>query len=278
MPSPLALSPSRRFIGYDEGRQTLGWYDTARPDEGWTLSLADLPQPRDLQRQGPDRLLACFDRGFFEVEIATGRVLSVTDRWTGVTSVRRRPDGGTLVTGVNLEGREGVTVLTLSPAGEVVSAAVRPGTYVRLLRTTPQGTYLLCCDDHILETGPDLAEVRRLAAPGFRHAWMSHRFTDGSTLVSGGYGAFLARFDAAGRLTETLGGAGTVPAEVVPHFYAMFEVLDDGSILAANWQGHGPDNGTKGRQLVHLAADGRFRGAWSNPARISSLQGLLLLD
>ncbi len=267
----------RQFLGYDEGKQTLGYYDTDQPGEGWTIDLAPLPQPRDLQRLGPEKALAGFDRGYFEVEISTGKVVKVLDRWKGVTSVHRNPDGSTLVTGVNLEGQIGVVVLTLDPKDTVVSIARREGTYVRLMRLTPAGTYLLCTDDHILETRVDLTEIRKLVAPGFRHAWMPHRFADGTTLVSGGYGAFMARFDALGKLVQTFGGVGTVPEEVAPFFYATFQVMEDGVIVAANWQDHGPGNGHKGRQLVEFTADGTYRGGWSDPVRISSLQGILVL-
>ncbi len=267
----------RRFLGYDEGKQTLGLYDTDRVGEGWTLDLAALPQPRDLQRLGPDLALAGFDRGFFELQISTGTVVRVVDRWSGVTSARRLAEGTTLVTGVDLEGCRGVTVLTLDTEGAVTASASREGNYVRLLRPTDEGTYLLCTNDHILETRPDLTEIRKLAAPGFLHAWMPHRFADGSTLVSAGYGAFLARFDAQGALVQTFGGVGTVPDEVAPFFYATFQVVEEGRVVAANWQDHGPGNGAKGRQLVEFAADGTYRGGWSDPQRISSLQGILVL-
>lgn len=265
-----------RFVGYDEGKQVLGLYSTDRPDEGWTLALDALPLARDLQSLGSDRILAGYDRGFFEIEASSGALLSVTDRWRGVTSVHRRADETTLVTGLDLEA-PGLNVLTLDRAGALVSVAHREGHYVRLLRTTPSDTYLLCCDDHILETRTDLSEIRRLAAPGFRHAWMPHRFADGSTLVSGGYGAFLARFGPEGELLQTFGRAGQVPDEVEPFFYAGFQIQEDGRILVANWQGHGPNNGSKGRQLVEFAPDGRFLGAWSAPARISALQGLVVV-
>lgn len=266
----------RRFLGYDEGHQTLGLYDTTRPGEGWTLSLAELPLARDLQSLEGGRALVGFDRGYFEVDVVTGQPVKVVDRWKGVTSVRRQADGTTLVAGVDLVGT-GITVLTLDAGDRVVHNARRDGTYVRLLRTTPEGTWLLGADDHFLETDTDLVEVRRLAAPGFRHAWMAHRYPDGTTLVSGGYGPFFAVFNRQGALVRTFGGKGEVPAEVAPNFYASFVFTEDAGVLVANWQGHGPDHGAQGRQLVEFGPDGAYRGSWSDPGRISSLQGLLLL-
>lgn len=264
-----------RFLGYDEGRQTLGVYDTDAPGVGWQLSLAELPLARDLQKLEGGRALVGFDRGYFEIDLATGHPVKVVDRWKGVTSVRRVGET-TLVAGVDLDG-PGVTVITLDALDAVVATARREGSYVRLLRPTPTGTWLLGTDDHFLETDTDLNELRRLAAPGFRHAWMAHRYADGTTLVSGGYGPFFAVFDANGVLVRTFGGAADVPAEVVPHFYASFE-LTAGGVLVANWQGHGPDHGSKGRQLVAFGPDGAYQGSWSDPERISSLQGILVLD
>lgn len=271
------MSLGLRFVGYDEGNQTLGLYHTDQPGPRWQISLAELPLARDLQRLGPDRALVGFDRGWFEVEISTGAVLSTVDRWKDVTSVRRLDNGETLVTGLNLAGLSGIVVLTVAPDGAVTRIARRDGDYVRMLRPTASGTYLLCVNDHILETRTDLSALRRLEAPGFRHAWLTHRYPDGSTLVAGGYGGFFARFDPEGTLTTTFGAAGQTPGEVAPNFWAAFQVLDDGRIAAANWQGHGPGNGAKGRQLVVFSPEGQVLDSWSDPGRISSLQGLLVV-
>ncbi len=264
-----------QLIVYDEGCQTLGLYDT-RGNAGWRFSLEQLPLARDLQLLG-DRALVGFDRGYFEVDLDNGTVIKVVDRWTGVTSVRRLGDGRTLIAGVDLTRQPGITVLTLDQNDQVASEAVRTGDYVRLFRPTPQNTWLLGSDDTFLETDEHLQEIRRLSAPGFRHAWMARRSADGSTLVSAGYGAFMAWFDATGRLDRTFGTVSEVPPEVEPFFYAMFETLPDGGVLVANWQGHGEHNGAKGRQLLHFGPDGRYLDSCSLPG-ISSLQGILVLN
>lgn len=271
------MSRALTLLAYDEGNQTLGLVHTDRPGEGWVLSLAELPLARDLQRLDGGRALVGFDRGYFEVDLATGRPLKVVDRWKNVSSVRRLANGHTLVVGLDLDGGTGgIVVLTLDAQDTVVKTARRDGTYVRLLRTTPEGTWLLGADDHFLETDEALVEVRRLAAPGFRHAWMAHRYPDGTTLVSGGYGPFFAVFGREGNLLRTFGAKGQVPDEVSPNFYASFEFLD-GGLVVANWQGHGPTHGAKGRQLVFFGPDGSYLDSWSDPARISSLQGILVL-
>lgn len=268
---------SCRLLAIDEGRQQLSLVDTATDTFHWTLDLSPYPLARDLQRLDARRVLVGYDRGFFELDIESGRVLTACARWTDVTAAQRRPDGCTLVTGWNLDGTGGVNVLTLDRGWHLVDTARRGGDYVRLMRPTADGTYLLCANDHILETAPDLTERRRFAVPEFEHAWKAERNEDGSTLVSGGYGAVMVLFDAAGNVRQRFGAAADLPAEVAPFFYASWQQLDNGRLLVANWQGHGPDNGHKGRQLLEFDAQRRLVGTWSAPHRISSLQGILVL-
>jgi hypothetical protein len=265
------------FLAIDEGRQQLSLIDTTTSSFAWTLDLADFPLVRDLQRLDRERVLIGYDRGFFELEIATGRILAQCARWTEVTAARRISDGSTLVTGYNLDGSGGINVLTLDRNLDVTHTARRDGDYVRLMRPTEAGTYLLCMNDHILETGPDLTAIRRFAAPGFEHAWKAERRADGSTLVSAGYGAFMALFDGKGECVRRFGAAAEVPAPVAPFFYASFEQLPNGHLLVANWQGHGPENGDKGCQLLEFDADFQMQGSWSAGERISSLQGILVV-
>lgn len=271
------MSVQHRFLAIDEGRQQLSLIDTSGNGIIWTISLDDFPLARDMQRLDRERVLVGYDRGFVELNIATGRVLEVCERWTDVTAVCRQPDGSTLVTGINLDGSKGINVLTLDRELKPVYSARRDGSYVRLMRRTHAGTYLLCMNDHILETTPRLVEVRRFAVPGLEHAWKAERRADGSTLVSAGYGAFMAVFDSAGECVRRFGTAAEVPAAVASFFYASFEQLDDGRLLVANWQGHGPDNGAKGRQLLEFGADGSLQGSWSAGDEISSLQGILIV-
>lgn len=266
-----------RFLAIDEGRQVLSLIDTDSPKAIWSLDLKEFPVARSMQPLTADRTLVGFDRGFFELEISSGTVLHVVNKWQGVTAVWREGNL-TLVTGTNLEGIEGVVVLAVDPQGEVCGKSHRAGDYVRLMQPGNAESYLLCTNDHILETSTDLQTLRSFRADGFLHAWKAQRLADGATLVSAGYGAFMARFAPDGSLEKTFGRAADLSPEIAPFFYASFQFRPNGMLLVANWQGHGPDNGEKGRQLLEFAPDGRFIGSWSSPALVSSLQGLLVLD
>jgi hypothetical protein len=262
------------FLGIDEGKQTLLRAKTSGAIS-WVTDLADYPTARAMQWISDDCILVGYDKGYFIADTNDGCILHSCDGWNEVTSAFRTEEGQTLLTGMNLGGRRGVWVLTLDAEDRIVSSARRRGNYVRLMRPTAEGTYLLCMNKRIVETRPDLKTVRRVRAPGFLHAWMARRLEDGSTLVSAGYGAFMALFSPKGKLVRTFGEEGRVPPEVRPYFYASFSVDDGGDILVANWQGHGPDNGDDGRQLVLFGSDGEYKASWSFPETVSSLQGLL---
>ena len=277
LPGATLLRGRYRLLGIDEGRQHMSLIDTAAAAPLWVIDLEAYPLARDMQQLDAQRVLVGYERGFFELETGTGRILADCARWSGVTAVTRRADGCTLVTGFDLDGQGGINVLTLDRDLNLVHSAHREGDYVRLMRTTAQGSYLLCMNDHILETTPELVELKRFAAPGFEHAWKAERLDDGSTLVSAGYGAFMARFDADGQPVARFGGAADAAPEVAPFFYASFAQLPEGRLLVANWQGHGPDNGAKGRQLLEFDSAARLTGSWTGGAWISSLQGILVL-
>lgn len=113
---------------------------------------------------------------------------------------------------------------------------------------------------------------------GFHHAWKALRLPNGHTLASAGYGAFLVELDADGAVVRKFGGKGQVPDAINPNFYATFQLLGNGDIVAANWQGHGRTHGDSGVQLVEFDSSGAIDWQWSNAKIISSLQGVLVLD
>jgi len=179
---------------------------------------------------------------------------------------------------VNLAGITGVVVLELDANDREVHRAVFPGDYVRLIRQTEQGTYLMCCNDRIREGSRDGQYLREFPVEGFFHAWKALRLPNGNLMVSAGYGAFVVELDPNGRVLRKFGGKESVPEKVRPFFYAMFQLLPNGHVVQANWQGHGPGFGQSGVQLLEFNPAGEIVWTWSKADLISSLQGLLVLD
>jgi len=265
------------FLALDEGCATLLHIDERDPAKNWLVPVGQ-PQSRDLQLIGGNKILVGHHHGYTEFDLAQGRVVREFTALEGVTAARRQPDGHTLIAGVNLAGTNGVVVMELDAADREVHCAVFPGDYVRLIRQTAQSTYLMCCNDRIREGSREGKYLREFPVSGFFHAWKAVRLANGNLLVSAGYGAFLVELDANGKITRKFGGKDTVPAEVNPFFYAMFQLLPNGNVVLANWQGHGEGHGAKGVQLLEFNPAGEIVWQWSKSELISSLQGVLVLD
>jgi len=120
--------------------------------------------------------------------------------------------------------------------------------------------------------------IQEWAVPGLRHAWKAVRLPNGRTLASTGYGAFLVELNADGSVARRFAEKEAMPPALNARFYATFQLLPNGHIVLANWQGHGPGHGASGVQLFELDPAGAVVWQWSDASLISSLQGVLILD
>ncbi len=271
-----ATPPKHEFVAIDEGLGNLLHIDENNPANNWIVP-AGQPVPRDLQLIGGGRILVGHDTGYSEFELTTGKLLKEVARYKGVTSARRLANGHTLLVGVNLDKAKGVVLLELGDSG-VVHKTVLPGNYVRLARETSAGTFLLMNDTMIREVTREGAAVHEWTVPDFRHAWKAVRLPDGHTLASAGYTPFLVELDDRGGIVRKIGAKSAALAFANPNFYAMFQLLANGDIVVANWQGHGPGHGESGVQLLEFDRAGAVVWQWSEAKLISSLQGVLVLD
>jgi len=265
------------FIAIDEGLANLLHINERDASKNWIVPIGK-PQARDMQLIGGGRILIGHHHGWTEFEIATGKVVRDVSAYEGVTAVRRQPNGITIIAGVNLVGTTGVVVLEVDAENKLLHKAIFPGEYVRLIRQTEQGTYLMSCNERIREGSRDGKYLREFPVEGFLHAWKSLQLPNGNLLISAGYGAFLVELDASGKMVRKFGGKDQVPEKVRPFFYAMFQLLPNGHIVLANWQGHGPGFGQSGVQLLEFDRSGNIVWQWSQAELISSLQGVLVLD
>lgn len=266
-----------RFVAIDEGHATLLHVDECDQAKNWLVPIGQ-PAARDLQLVGGNRILIGHHHGYTEFDLRLGRVVKEFAALEGVTAARRQPNGHTLIAGVNLAGETGVVVLELDENDKEVHRALFGGDYIRLIRQTAQGTYLMSCNDRIREGSPDGKYLRDFPVEGFYHAWKALRRPNGNLIVTAGYGAFVVELTATGQVVRKFGGKDQVPESVRPFFYAMFQLLPNGHIVLANWQGHGPGFGRSGIQLLEFDGAGEIVWHWSKPDLISSLQGVLVLD
>lgn len=274
------------FIAIDEGKTNLLYVNENDPSKNWIVPIGK-SHPRDMQLVGGNRILIGNVTGYSEFDIATGkRLVDVTNFAPAsaktdtdeVTSVRRQSNGHTLVAGISLGGSKGVVVLDVDAQGEVKNKIVYPGNYVRLLRQTAEGTYLMVCDTMIREGNSAGQYIWEAPVEEFSHAWKAVRLSNGHILASAGYGGFMVELDPGKKIVRKFGGKSDVPATVNPDFFATFQLLPNGDVVVANWQGHGPDHGNSGIQLVEFDKTGAIVWQWSKAELISSIQGILVLD
>ena len=266
---------TRRLLLRDEGLSQLSYVDIGNPTSNW---YTPVPSGRDLQLVGNGRVLIGTGTGYEEREIATGKKMFELTSFTGTVAARRLRNGNTLLVGLNWQGKEGIVLVETDLKGIIQRTIVYPGfTYVRLVRETPSGTFLITANDVVFEGNASGTVIwkAKLTGPEKTNAWQASRLANGQTVVSTGYGGNIQIFDAHGNKVATIVG----PAEVKPNFYAGHQILSNGNIVVTNWQGHGPKFGSSGVQLLEYTPGGEMAWSWNqDPAKYSSLQGVIVLD
>ncbi len=266
---------NRHLLLRDEGLSQMSYIDMANPAANWYLPV---PPGRDIQLVGNGRVLLGTGSGYEERDIRTGNKLFELTTFTGTISAHRLRNGHTLLAGLNWQGKQGIVLVEVDENGTVAKTIAYPGfTYVRLVRETASGTFLITSDETVFEGNANGEVIWRAAITGKDkpHAWQALRLANGQTMVSSGYAGNIQFFSADGKLVKTITG----PQEVNPVFYAGFQVLKNGNYIITNWQGHGPKFGASGIQLLEYTPDGKLAWSWKQDAdKFSSLQAVILLD
>lgn len=266
---------NRRLLLRDEGLSQMSLIDLHNPSANWYLPV---PAGRDIQLVGQNRVLLGTGNGYEERDINTGNKLFEVTSFPGTIAARRLRNGHTLLTGANWQGKQGIVLIEIDENAVVKKTIVYPGfSYVRLVRETAAGNFLITSDETVFEGNAAGDIVWRATIVGREkpHAWQALRLANGQTIVSSGYAGNLQFFSADGSLLKTITG----PAEVNPVFYAGYQILNNGNIIITNWQGHGPKFGASGIQLLEYTNDGKLVWSWKQDAgKFSSLQAVILLD
>jgi hypothetical protein len=261
------------FIAIDEGHATL--LHINERDQSWNrLVPIGQPQARDMQLIGDGKILIGHHYDYSEFDLALRRLAKEFKSLEGVTAVRRQPNGHTHLPSVDIPRTKGVVVLELDKDEIEIQRTAFPGDYVRVIRQTEHGTYLMSCNDRIREGSRDGRYLREFPVDGFYHAWKSLRLPTGNLIVTAGYGAFVVELDSSGKILRKFGGKESVPEKVRPFFYAMFQLLPNGNIVLANWPGFGQS----GMQLSEFNYAPEIVWSWNKSDLISLLQGVLVLD
>ena len=230
-----APDPNKRHLLLrDEAQSMVSYVELGNPAAGWHVTTA---YGRDMQLVGGGRFMIGTDNGYEERTIATGAVVAQQITFAGTQTAHRLRNGNTILAGVNWHGGTGIVLVEVNAAGVVQRTISFPGyAYVRLIRQTPTGTFLVTADTVVFEGDSSGTIVWRanMVWPAASHVWQALRIPTGETVVSTGYAASIQVFGADGSLHKTISG----PASVVPFQFVGFQILANGNFVVANWQGH----------------------------------------
>jgi hypothetical protein len=269
------VSQQHRLLLRDEGLSNLSYVDSDKPEKSWIIPV---PPGRDMQLVGKGRVLIGTGTGYEERLITSGEKVSEITSFNGTIAARRLRNGNTLLTGLNWQDKKGIVLLEIDAAGKIVQTINYPSyPYVRLIRQTANGNFLITSDTSVFEGNPkgEIVWRARIAGPVHPHCWQAVRIANGQTIVSSGFAANFQVFDKNGSLIDSISG----PVSVHPNFFAGFQIVKNGNWLVTNWQGHGEGHGTSGVQLLEYSPKGNLVWSWQQePAKYSSLQGVISLD
>jgi hypothetical protein len=279
-----AVGHPRRVLLGDEGNQKIHLVDLQNPGKSiWSKAISTL---RDMQLIGGNRLAVSVQTGYIEIDVDTGETKKQFSKLAGVETIRRLPSGNT-VFGGNSDG--GITLQELDSqdapvAGHKMTFTGTNYGPLRLLRRTPQGTFLIgfgAEDSSLAEVNWDKQIVWQMALPNAKHTFQAVRLPDNTIAVATGYGAAILVIDyATKKVLKTLGGPTQPNATAIhPWFYAGFQILPNGNCVVTNWQNHGAGHGNEGIQLLEYDASGALAWQWKQDATlVSSLFNIIVLD
>ncbi len=268
-----------RVLLCDEGNQRVLLVDLKNPGSAiWRTSLEGM---RDIQLVGGGRVAASTSHGYVELDLETGEKKKEMTNFAAAETLRRLPNGHTVL-GSNTNG--GVTLQEFDDqdapvAGHLVTFSGY--TQLRLLRRTPQGTFLLGVGTKLAEVDWSGRRIWEMDIPDGSSVYQGLRLADQTIAVASGYGSAILIIDPASKkVLKTIGGKAQPEAsQVAPNFFAGFQILPNGHYVVTNWEGHGGGNGGKGLQLLEYDSAGALVWKWKqDPNLVSSLHGVIVLD
>lgn len=287
----------RKMLLRDGVRNRIAFIDVQSAPNSWYVDLERTGH--DLQLVGNCQVMVGTDTGYAVYDLRpphqkTAEVAS----FPGTVAARRLRNKNTLLVGVGqgtvpYQGSDGVVLVELDGAGTVVNKIVVSGTYyVRLVRETSAGTYLIANNTRIIEVdrvGNPVTANLTLSTQASTHAWKALRVTTSvagvnETIVSTGNLASLLFFDSSGNLVRRItGGTASIPqaaTAVNPQYYSDFQVLRSGNLIVANSYETGSQF-TDCIPILEYTPDGALAWYWGDPtyaAELSAIQGLIVLD
>lgn len=267
-----------RFLVTDEPGHQLVYIDENNPSENWALPLVG-NRAWDMQLIGNDQLCVSFIDGYYVVDLNVGQIVETVrlDELSGIWSVRRHPNGKTMVVG--MDPKQGLYVAELDAKNKVVHQGFAPNAQqMRLGRITEEGHGVAAPGSEVIEWNLDGKIVNRFDLPaalagehGIK-AFMGLKDADGNYWVGCGYGAVTLKLDPTGTVIQTFGASEGM------HFTAGFQLLENGNMVQAQWSGHNKKSAPDRAQLLEFNPAGEVVWTYHNPDAFFCPLSVIILD
>jgi hypothetical protein len=263
-----------RFLAVDESRQQLIYVDQYDTTKNWRI--VSPVKRRDIQLIGQGRVLWGGADGYCEYRLSDQRLMRELTGYPGVAAARRQADGRTILA---CNEKAQVSVYELNAENRLLRKATFPVPSTRLLRMTPQGTFLFGAVNQIVEGDFQGRMLHTITLAKGSWAYQILRRGDGHLLLAAGYQPCLLELDPAGNIVHSIGGKDAPEGKTLGlHFFAGFQILANGNRVVSNWTGHGPQDSQKGVQLLEYSPQGKRVWQWHDPQFAGSLDAVIVLD
>jgi hypothetical protein len=220
-------------------------------------------------------MLGKFD-GWDEYRLSDGVNVGGQHGFPGNQDAYRLTNGNTLLAFVV---GASIVLKSVNAAGQVQSQITYPGfSYVRLVRPTSAGTYMVTADTVVFEGNSQGTVLWHVNPAGASHAWKAMRLADGNTVISTGYGASLVIYDPSGKLVQTIGGPQQpAAAQIAPWFYTDFHLMPNGTYFVINSQADRTMNSSV-QLLEYDTASGLLVWQQKQPPGVRTFEEGIVLD
>jgi hypothetical protein len=260
----------KELILYDDDGKL--WYvNNEEPDKGWDVESGT---GRDLQLVGGGLVMLGKSNGWSEFRLSDGMMVGGRTGFSGVQAVHRLADGRTMLATV---ASGNIVLQMVTAAGMVDQSITYQGyTYVRLVRPTATGTFLVTNDDLVFE-GDASGKVLNTwpIAGNQRHVWKAMRLANGNTVIATGYNATLEVYGPDKAVLLTIGKAEALKP-LDPHFFADFHVMSNGDYFVVNSQAD--SSNASSVQLLQFNPAGELVWQQKQPAGVRSVEAAIVLD
>jgi hypothetical protein len=267
---------ARRMLVRDTGDPHLVLLDFSRQNPVVWKTIAGGPWARGIQLIGNNQVMGSRADGYEVFDLTTGQIVKTRNTFPNTQGAYRMANGEIMLT------RSGTTLEFLDKADKIAHSISYSGFgYVRMVRPTRNGTYLVPSDVTLFEGDSNGNVVWKTTGDQWGHIWEPLLMSDGNVMLATAFGSSLDVVDKTSHTVTKRYGTKLMPMAALfrPNFFAEFQILPNGNLIVANWQGGHGGGGGFGIQVIEFGPAGDV--VWfykQDPMVFTAIQGIQVID